>query len=119
MTMTIPPIVGVPDFFICDSGPSSRILCPNFNRLKKGIKTGDNRTVIKKLIAIVVITIYKLIHLSPFLSIPSTNVKYYIDNKDKFLLYNDILLIYTNFSINVSKANPRDALNKITVCSFK
>jgi hypothetical protein len=48
-----PPIVGVPDFFWWDLGPSSRILCPNFNLRKKGIKMGESKTEIKKPIIIV------------------------------------------------------------------
>lgn len=43
----IPPIVGVPDFFWCDFGPSSRMLCPNFNLFKNGINKGERKTVIK------------------------------------------------------------------------
>ncbi len=38
--MTIPPIVGVPDFFKCDFGPSSLSVCPTFSLLKKGIRIG-------------------------------------------------------------------------------
>ena len=33
----IPPIVGVPCFSLCQLGPISSIVCPNFSFLKKGI----------------------------------------------------------------------------------
>src|SRR5699024_4522345 len=49
----MPPMVGVPVFFICDFGPSSLMLCPNLRRRKNGINKGDKRTVIKNAIAIV------------------------------------------------------------------
>src|SRR5699024_11399196 len=55
------PIVGVPVFCIWDLGLSVRILWTNFNRLKNGIKIGLKRTVIKKLIAIVIMTTYRFI----------------------------------------------------------
>src|SRR5699024_10438045 len=61
MMIMTPPIVGVPVFCIWDLGPSVRILWPNFNRLKNGIKIGLKRTVIKKLIAIVIMTTYRFI----------------------------------------------------------
>ena len=64
-TIIMPPIVGVPVFFIWDFGPSSLILCPNFNRLKNGIKIGDKRTVIKNAIAIVINNTYKFIIIPP------------------------------------------------------
>ena len=38
--MINPPIVGVPDFFRWDSGPSSLTNCPNFNFFKKGMIIG-------------------------------------------------------------------------------
>ena len=48
----IPPIVGVPDFFKCDCGPSSRIDCPNFRRFKKGMKIGPIITAMIKAVII-------------------------------------------------------------------
>src|SRR5699024_5480902 len=72
-TIITPPIVGVPDFFKCDLGPSSRILCPNFSRRKNGMNKGDNRTVIKNAMAnvmtiiIIFISIYLLSVLQPSL----------------------------------------------------
>src|SRR5699024_7550750 len=53
----------IEDTVLCkwDLGPSVRILWPNFNRLKNGIKIGLKRTVIKKLIAIVIMTTYRFI----------------------------------------------------------
>src|SRR5690625_7334102 len=57
-TIINPPIVGVPAFLKWDFGPSSLILSPNFKRLKNGMSIGDNRTVIKNAIAIVMIKTY-------------------------------------------------------------
>src|SRR5699024_10948231 len=64
-TIMTPPIVGVPVFFICDFGPSSLMLCPNFKRLKKGINMGDNRTVNIKEIAMFIIKSYIFTALYP------------------------------------------------------
>ena len=46
--ITIPPIVGVPDFFKCDCGPSPRSVCPTFSFLKKGIRIGANTALTAK-----------------------------------------------------------------------
>ena len=35
-----PPMVGVPDFLLCQEGPSSRISCPNFSLIKRGRMSG-------------------------------------------------------------------------------
>src|SRR5699024_10857079 len=72
-----PPIVGVPDLARCDWGPSSRTLCPNFNFLRNGINIGLIRTVIKKLIAIDIITTYKLILSSSSFYYNRPNLFYY------------------------------------------
>lgn len=53
------PIVGVPDFFSCIFGPSSRILWPNFNFTKKGINSGTPITVMIKATAKVDTNMYK------------------------------------------------------------
>jgi len=44
-----PPMVGVPVFFRWDCGPSSLTVWPNFNLVRKGIKTGPIASVRKKL----------------------------------------------------------------------
>src|SRR5699024_4973739 len=71
ITIITPPIVGVPVFFICDFGPSSLMLCPNFKRLKKGINIGDKRTVIKNAIPIVMIKPYIFTTISSLVQQPS------------------------------------------------
>src|SRR5699024_3644762 len=100
MTIIIPPIVGVPVFLICDFGPSSLRLCPNFKRRKKGMKIGDERTVIRKAIAIVMINTY-IFTISPPLE---ATVHVYFDGSITCLT-------------NDSNCMPRDALNKINVPS--
>ena len=40
--ITRPPIVGVPCFFRCVCGPSSRTCCPNFNLWRNGITIGHS-----------------------------------------------------------------------------
>src|SRR5699024_6306711 len=84
-TIIIPPFVGVHVFFICDLGPSSRMLCPNFNRLKKGMNRGDMRTVIKKAIAIVINNIERFTVSPP--RITTVHLK-----KLSFIFYNELCL---------------------------
>src|SRR5699024_290662 len=93
MMIMTPPIVGVPVFCIWDLGPSVRILWPNFNRLKNGIKIGLKRTVIKKMIAIVIMTTYRFIDFSSFHTVQH----------------------YLQASTNCSNCIIRDALNNMTV----
>src|SRR5699024_12872801 len=71
----IPPIVGVPVFFMCDFGPSSLMLCPNLRRRKNGMNNGEIRTVIKNAIAIVINSTDILIF---FLLVPNRPT-YYIE----------------------------------------
>ena len=44
---TIPPIVGVPAFTACPSGPSSRMYWPNSRRLRYSMNLGPRNTQMK------------------------------------------------------------------------
>ena len=44
----MPPIVGMPCLTLCDCGPSSLMVCPNFIRLSQGIKIGPSASAITK-----------------------------------------------------------------------
>ena len=54
----MPPIVGVPCFFRCACGPSSRTCCPNLIFFRKGIRTGQATALMPKLISTAVITTF-------------------------------------------------------------
>jgi hypothetical protein len=59
--MAIPPIVGVPSLLECHLGPISKILCPNFIFLKKGISHTEIKHTITNDKIVDIIAIFILI----------------------------------------------------------
>ena len=59
----IPPMVGVPLFFLWLSGPQPRMLCPNLILCKKGIRNGPINAHTAK--AVIKISSSELMHSSP------------------------------------------------------
>ena len=52
MMMSTPPMVGVPDFFRCDCGPSSRTYWPIWNSLSFSITHGPMKSAISSAVSV-------------------------------------------------------------------
>ena len=63
----IPPIIGVPDFFRCDFGPSSRSVCPTCSFFKKGMTNGPAIILMTNAIITGIATqLYGIMFFNPF-----------------------------------------------------